>query len=90
MSLWLQTGSKLTRHKKTPNQEMPDPNDSQVRQIMISFDLLTAIFLTMNLFYSITLLLIMSEKVHFTFRWRSIKFAAAKFWIFIESCLRRT
>ena len=27
MSFWLQTGSKLTRDKKTPNQGMPDPND---------------------------------------------------------------
>ena len=36
MSFWLQTESKLTKDKKTPNQEMPDPNDSQVRHIVIS------------------------------------------------------
>ena len=34
--------------------------------------------------------LVISEKVHFTFRWRSVKFAAAKFCILIESCLCRT
>ena len=66
MSFWLQPASKPTSDKKTPNQGMQDPDDSQVRQIMIFtpffflllfFDLLTEIYLTMNMFYSITLLL---------------------------------